>query len=244
MPVVATLFSVFASVHRGFAPPAPGQVDTDAEEAVNWEAGVRYSGMGVDAAVTGFYNDFSNFIGSCTASTGGGCVIGDQFDGGEVDVMGIEASFAGDLAPALGARGVSLPWSLAYTYTDAEFETAFESDFGPWGEVAAGDELPYVPEHQLTARFGLETDRWGADALMSWVDEARASAGQGPIAADERIEDRVVVDLSGHVNVGENVRLTASVQNAFDETYAVSRAPAGLRPGLPRTAMIGLTLDY
>jgi Fe(3+) dicitrate transport protein len=31
------------------------------------------------------------------------------------------------------------------------------------------------------------------------------------------------------------------VDNLFDETYIAARRPAGVRPGLPRTAYLGLT---
>jgi len=235
--------ALFAGVHKGFAPPAPGQTNTDAEEAVNWEVGARWAGDRVQIEAAAFFNDYSNFIGTCTASTGGGCTIGDQFDGGEVQTKGIEFSATTDLADIFNAP-VSLPASLVYSYTDAEFQNAFSSAFGPWSNVVAGDKVPYIPAHQITARLGIEGDTWGAETLISYVDETRSSAGQGAIAASNRIEDRIVVDLSGHFDVTENVALTVSVQNVFDETYAVSRRPAGLRPGLPRTALVGVRLNF
>ena len=39
-----------------------------------------------------FVNDYDNLVGTVTDSTGGGGQVGDQFDGGEVRVAGIETS--------------------------------------------------------------------------------------------------------------------------------------------------------
>ncbi len=236
-------WSAFAGVRKGFAPPAPGRAGAEPEEATNWEAGVRWSDALARVEAVAFYNAYSNILGSCTASTGGGCDIGAQFDGGEVDVTGLELSGGVDVA-RFADLPVSLPVSFAYTYTSAEFQNAFESEFEPWGSVAVGDELPYIPNHQLSARFGVETDRWGGDVAVSYVDAVRAVAGQGAIPPDQKIEDHVVTDMSAFVVPRDGVRLTAAVRNVFDDTYAVARRPAGLRPGLPRTVLFGVTLDY
>ena len=65
---------------------------------MNWEAGGRFSRDGLDVEAIAFFNDYSNLLGTCTASSGGNCTIGDQFDGGEVDVMGLELTASWDAA--------------------------------------------------------------------------------------------------------------------------------------------------
>ncbi len=236
-------WDVFGGVHRGFAPPAPGQAGRDAEEAVNYELGVRHRTPAGELEALAFFNDYSNILGSCTASTGGGCTIGDQFDGGEVDVAGVEASANLDLAGWLGT-GVAIPARLAYTFTDATFNTSFASAFGPWGQVQAGDELPYIPRQQLAASLGVDTGRLGGDVTVAWVGETRASAGAGAIPADALIDGRTIIDTSAWVNVGDQVRLTLNVRNLTDETYIAARRPAGLRPGLPRTVLVSVDAQF
>lgn len=108
-----------AGVHRGFASPAPGS-DVDPETSWNYESGVKYDSDGWRAGAIGFINSYSNLLGTCTASTGGNCTIGDQFEGGEVSVKGIELT-VGRTFGSIDSNGFEVPVTLAYTYTNARF---------------------------------------------------------------------------------------------------------------------------
>lgn len=235
-------WQLVGGVHRGFAAPGPGST-SDAERSVNYEAGVRYGAGDLSVEAIGFFNDYSNLLGTCTASTGGGCTIGAQFDGGEVDVKGLEFTAGYDAGKSLGTK-LSVPLAAIYTYTDAEFKTSFNSGFGPWGNVTAGDKLPYVPEHQLTLTAGVEGETWRTNVIANYVDETRSVAGQGAIPADQRIDDRIVVDLSAELDVVPGVSLMAIVENVTDEVYLVSFDPAGARPGKPRTILGGVRFTF
>lgn len=235
--------SIFGGVHRGFAPPAPGSTSQEPEDARNWELGARYSQQHWNVEAVGFFNQYENLIGSCTNSTGGGCTIGDQFDGGQVDVRGLELTADADLGAMLG-WSVSVPLRGAYTWTQAEFQTGFNSGYEPWGVVEAGDLVPYIPEQQGFIAIGLDAQRYGGELAMSWVEEVRTVAGQGAIAADQRVEGHTVADLSAWYEMREQVRLRLSVRNLTDEVYAVARQPAGLRPGAPRAVLLGVSMSF
>ena len=230
-----------AGAHRGFANPGPGS-DADPETSWNYEAGLRYDGP-VSLEAIAYLNDYDNLLGTCTASTGGGCVIGDQFSGGAVEVRGLEVTASWDAGEALG-RGFGLPLSLVYTLSDGEFLTSFSSDYEPWGAVSSGDELPYLPRHQLTLNAGLDFDRWSLNASVNRVSGTRATAGSGPIAADDRVDGRTLVDLAATVELTAQASLFASVQNVTEEVYNVGFSPAGARPGAPRLAMAGVRLRF
>jgi Fe(3+) dicitrate transport protein len=133
---------------------------------------------------------------------------------------------------------------LIYTYTDAEFRSSFTSGYGPWGNVVAGDELPYVPEQQVTLNLGLQATRWELNLALNYVSEARASAGQAAIPDGELVSARSLIDLSAAWNLSTNVALFASAQNLTDEVYNVAFAPAGARPGAPRTFLGGVKLRF
>ena len=230
-----------AGAHRGFANPGTGS-DADPETSWNYEAGLRYDGV-VSLEAIAYLNDYDNLLGSCTASTGGGCVIGDQFSGGAVEVRGLEVTASWDAGEHFG-RGFGVPLSLVYTLSDGEFLTSFSSAYEPWGVVTSGDELPYLPRHQLTLNAGLDFDRWSLNASVNRVSETRATAGSGPIAAGDRIEARTLLDLAATVELTSQASLFASVQNVTDEVYNVGFSPAGARPGAPRLAMAGVRLSF
>lgn len=231
--------SLLATVHKGFNPPGPGS-DADSEESVNYEAGLRYAGAAGSAEAIAFFNDYDNLVGTCTISSGGGCDVGDQFDGGEVEMYGLELVAATELE----AGALRVPLRASYTWSRAEFQNAFASGFDEWGTVEAGDELPYLPEHQLQLGAGLAAGRWRTDLSATYVGEMRVVAGDGSPPAGERIEDHWIVDLAASVTVGEAVELIARVENLLDEDYRASRRPAGSRPGRPQTALVGVRVSF
>ena len=210
---------------------------------MNYEAGGRYSRGAFSTEAIAYFNDYSNLLGACTNSSGGNCTIGDQFDGGEVDVKGLELTASWDAASMM-ETDFSVPLAVVYTWTDAEFQEAFKSDYEPWGNVVAGDTLPYLPEQQLTLSAGIEADRWGVNLQGNYTDEARARAGQGTIPSGERIDSRWVADLAVWFDISDRLRLRAKAENLFDEVYVASIDPAGLRPGKPQEFLIGLEARF
>ncbi len=235
--------SIFGGVHRGYSPPAPGSATAEPEDSVNYELGARWaSDLGSLEAVS-FFNDYENILGTCTNSTGGGCVIGDQFDGGEAMVRGLELSAQTDLGAQMDA-GFAIPVRIAYTFTDAEFENSFSSDYEPWGAVNAGDALPDIPEHQVYAAIGVNFDRFGAEIAANWLDEVRTEAGTGPIPAGTGLDRRWLADLALWASITDRIEGRLNVRNLFDETYLAGRRPAGLRPGAPRAVTVGLVAEF
>jgi Fe(3+) dicitrate transport protein len=231
--------SLFGGVHRGFAPPGPGaDTQTEAEDSINYEIGARVGGGALRTEVVGFFNDYSNLLGRDTLSAGG-TGEGDLFNGGEARVYGLELSGEWN---ALEGRGsaFAVPVRVAYTFTTAEFRNSFSSQFGPWGTVAVGDELPYVPRQQAFVSVDLDRRIWRARLDASYVGRMRTVAGQGAIDPAAATDAYAVLGLSGEYTLGTGASLFASVQNLTDRRYLVSRHPQGARPGLPRTAMVGL----
>lgn len=234
---------VFGGVHLGFAPPGPGTDDrTEAEKSVNYELGFEAAGESLNAQVIAFYNDYDNLLGSDTLSSGG-TGSGDLFNGGKVELMGIEATLGAELTR--GRASFRLPATLSYTFTQSEFRSSFETSFADWAPaVEIGDEVPYLPEHMLHASLGFERGALAFDLSATYVDDMRTNAGQGPIPADELIEAHTVVDLGARYRLGELFEVFSQVRNVTDEVYVAARRPAGLRPGLPRQWIVGVGIDF
>ncbi len=231
--------SLFGGVHRGFAPPGPGSNDsTEAERSINYEIGARYNVGPVNAQAVGFFSDYNNILGTSTLATGDEG-SGDQFNGGAVNVFGVELS--ADVDP-LRSRGlpVSLPIIVAFTYTSTEFETAFESDFDPWGTVEEGDELPYLPEVQVSGSVGIAALGAHVNLTAQYQSEMRTVAGQGEAPTSETTDSYFILGASGEYYFGPGISLFAGVRNLLNERYIVARRPAGTRPGLPRTFLAGV----
>jgi Fe(3+) dicitrate transport protein len=235
--------SVFAGIHRGFAPPGAGVADdTDPEESLNYEIGYRRQGARIAGQAVAFYNDYDNLLGADTLSSGG-TGSGDLFNGGQARVFGLETSLQTDLAGWL-KLSTRIPLQLTYTHNDAEFSSSFESDFDAWGDVEQGDELPYLPEHQLALNAGWIHSGWDLHLTTSWVGRMRTVAGQGALPAAESTDSRWLVDISASRELGSGVVVELQVRNLTDEVYVVARRPAGVRPGLPRTVFAGFRWNF
>ena len=238
---------LLGGVHRGFTNPPPvsaGGTLAEPEISTNWEAGLRYTGNNAQVTLIGFFNDYSNFVGTCTASSGGGCTIGDQFSGGRVHAKGVEFSAQYDAGGLLG-DGFTMPLGVIYTYTHATFRESLDS-FGPWGEnVVKGDLLPNLPQHLLTVNVGIGRNGWRLDLTGNYTSETFGETGAGAQSDPFlRIAPRMIFDLSGEVELARNVALFGSVENLFDKSYNVGVQPAGWRPGLPRTVMGGIRFGF
>jgi Fe(3+) dicitrate transport protein len=234
--------SSFLGVHRGFS-PAGADPNVDEERSINYETGIRFQSNGVNLELIGFLTAFDNLVGTCTAASGAHCEVGDQFNGGKVDVLGLEVLGRYDLSGLL-ETGLSLPLEVAYTRTSAEFQESFGSGFSEWGDVTRGDELPQIPSDQLNLSLAVISGDWMLRASANYVSETRATAGSGPIAESDRIDSRWLFDVSGERRIMDGVRLFGSVENLSDENYVAARRPAGVRPGMPRTVWLGVKLDF
>ncbi|GAA4877967.1 TonB-dependent receptor family protein [Ferrimonas pelagia] len=230
---------VLAGVQKGFAPPSPGNNEAEEEESWNYEAGVRFDNGLLSAELIGFISDYDNLHGNCTAAQG--CdedKIGDQENAGEFEVQGLELS--ADLRPELA--GLIWPMGVRYTLSQTEFQNAYVSEI--WGDVEVGDEMPYVPEHQLQLTAGVEGDHWDLNLLGRYQSDIRTQAGVGSIPTGELIPSRWVMDLSAHYRIDDRQKISITVDNVLDETYIATRVHGGIQTGKPRSAILGYQFDF
>ena len=199
--------------------------------------GARYRSPVVSFDAIGFVSDYANLKGSCTLASG--CMEvqdGAEFNGGAVLVYGLEVQ-GSSVIPV--RQGYNVPIELALTETRSGFRSSFDSEFPGWGQVAKNDELPYLPRHQVTLSTQLQAKRWDVGALARWRSASRDVAGQGGIAASERADALLTVDLSAHVRLRSEAELYLTCNNVFDEQVIVSRRPYGARPNSPRLLQLG-----
>lgn len=228
-------------VNRGFSPNGPGNdEEVDPEISVNYEYGLRYRAGELSIDAIGFFSDYSNLIGRCRVSDAS-CNAGDEFNGGDVQIAGLE--FTTDYVAALGG-GLYLPIGLVYTYSESAFQNAFTSGFSQWNTVQQGDELPYLPEHQARLNVAVQGLRWSVEAAIKYIGKMREQPGQGAYLAGQFTEAYTTFDLAANyeLNSGWSAQLVG--ENLADTQEIVSRKPYGARPNAPRTIKAGVTYEF
>lgn len=228
--------NLIAGAHKGFTAPSnsPGAKE---EEAVNYELGFRYNNNALNAELVYFLSDYDNIVGVCTASSGSNCEIGDAFNGDAATVQGIEFLLKTELGQF---NGVRIPFNLTYSYIDSEFDTDISgTDF--FGDVSAGDSIPYIPENQGQITIGLEGDKWATYLNAVYVDGVCTRASCDGF---EVTDSSFILDLSGSYNVNNDLRVFARIENLADQEDIVSRQPYGARPNKSRTASVGVTYSF
>jgi Fe(3+) dicitrate transport protein len=172
--------TLFAGVHRGFAPPRTedvidnatgGVVDLDAELSWNYEAGVRSTvANGLRVEATAFAMDFENQIIAANLAGGAGSAL---TSAGQTTHRGLELAARWSAAPWL-PRGHDVYLQGAYTWLPvAEFAGSrfvfvgtggsdevgkvytAQNGSGTRAQVSvSGNRLPYAPEHLFTGTLG------------------------------------------------------------------------------------------
>jgi len=233
---------LLVGVNKGYVPNSPGQANNiDPEESWNYEFGWRYNTDNIQGEVIGFYNDYSNLKGACTFSSGCNETLDQEFNGGEVDVIGIEAST--NLSWQL-TDSLTVPLKVAYTYSKSEFQNSFDSTFSQWGSVEAGDELPYLPAQQVSIETGLQGEQWQASLLFKYLSEMSEAAGSNTELEGLMTDELLQVDFSSWYQVNDSLKLYGKIDNITDEDVIVSRRPFGARPGKPRQVIIGVKYSF
>jgi Fe(3+) dicitrate transport protein len=249
--------TLFAGVHRGFAPPRTedvinnatgGTVELDPELSWNYEVGLRAAPRdGVRFEATYFRMDYENQIVPASLAGGVGSTL---TNGGSTLHEGLEISGRLDTGAML-RQPHSFYLRAAYTFLPvAEFTgTRFSGVPGFAGRLITGNRLPYAPEHTLTASFGYAHPR-GVDAFLEAVhagrqfgddlnlETTRADGQLGPVPP------HTVWNATANYAV-ERLKTTFffTVKNLFDRTYVVDRS-RGILPGPPRLAQAGLKFRF
>jgi Fe(3+) dicitrate transport protein len=239
--------TVFASVHRGFAPPrvedliggAGTVTDVDAEKSLNSEIGVRaepFAGVALQAAF--FRQAFDNLI--AVGSIAGGSTPLSQ---GEALSQGFEIGLHGRLGQGFRGR-------LAYTNLfTARQETPFinVASKAVLAGSAAGNRQPYAPKHTLTAALGYEFGRAEAELEAQHVSEQFSDfANSVAASADGQrglIAGYTVWNATVNLRATASLTLFATGKNLADKTYITDRT-RGILVSMPRLLQVGARYTF
>ena len=222
--------SVFGGIHKGYSPPGSSD-GQKAEESVNSELGIRFSTKKLNGEIIAYRNDYSNLLGYDLAATGGFGEM-DPFNAGKALVNGFEVLLNTSISKYI-------PISFSYTLTDAKFLTSFGSTQDIWGEVNNGDQIPYIPKHQFSSSLSYRISKVDINLNASYNGKFSTLAN-----GTEEISSYLILDLSMKYRIKKDIFLKSKILNLFDKKYAVSKAPAGLRPGHPFGIYTGIEYKF
>ena len=228
--------SLVAGFHEGMTP----MFGSDPEEAENMELGVRYSEGTTNIEAFYFASDYSRLAAECTQVSGAACDADESaiFSGGEAEVSGLEFSGSWILQ---GENGVMYPISVNYTSTDATFSNSSDSDY--FGTVAAGDDLPYIPDSQSSIVLGFINDNGlSGNARIVNVGGSCSIAACGIY---NKIDAHSYIDLSLRQALSDSMSVYLILENVTDNEDLISRAPSeGARSQKPATMKVGFSYDF
>ncbi|MBA3974664.1 MAG: Fe3+-dicitrate receptor [Candidatus Solibacter sp.] len=248
--------TVFAGVHRGFAPPraediinnSGGFVELDSELSWNYEAGIRArAGRAASFDATWFRTDYQNQIVPASLAGGIGSVLTSAgktlHQGAEFSGRLDQRNFLGS-GHALWLRGAAT-WIPTARYQGLRYSAVSGSS----AVLISGNRLPYAPESLLTASAGW-THRRGSNFMVEMVHTGRqfgddlntvnstADGQRGPVPGN------VIWNATFNVPL-EAWRTTAfvTVKNLFDRLILVDRV-RGMVPGSPRLIQAGFRWEF
>lgn len=222
--------SVFGGIHKGYSPPGSSD-GQKAEESVNSELGIRFSTKKLNGEIIAYRNDYSNLLGNDLAATGGFGEM-DPFNAGKALVNGFEVLLNTSISKYI-------PISFSYTLTDAKFLTSFGSTQDIWGEVNNGDQIPYIPKHQFSSSLSYRISKLDINLNASYNGKFSTLAN-----GTEEISSYLILDLSMKYRIKKDIFLKSKILNLLEKKYAVSKAPAGLRPGHPFGIYTGIEYKF
>ena len=243
---------LFGGYHRGFSVPSPGGRTDGLDEEISdtFELGYRFEEKGgIYAEAVAFYTHLQDLVVQDSIAGGPG-------DGnvGDTETLGFELLFGADAGHWLN-RSYGIPVRLALTYTDATLKGDAGSQ-DPESIFAAGEDgnqVPYVPEYQLSITTGLEFERFQTHAVMTYVHERFADAGNSsrqentngdPDSRFGSLDSFITLDLSASYQLTDDLNIFANASNVLQEAYVTSRLPLGPRAGAPRLISIGFDYSF
>lgn len=248
--------TLFAGVHRGFAPPRAediisnttgGVVDLDPERGWNYELGGRTNLVaGLSMEATAFRLAYQNQIIPASVAGGIGATL---TNGGETLHQGIEVGLAGDTATRMSeAHAVYMRAAVTWLPV-ARFEgTRLSTVSGSTTVSVAGNRLPYAPSGTATVTVGYR-HRLGLDLQLEAQHVGEQFGDDLNTVAVTADGQRGTLPAHTFWNAAATWQLRAggsvfvAIKNLSDSTFIIDRV-RGILPGAPRRIQVGTTWRF
>jgi Fe(3+) dicitrate transport protein len=248
-------YSLFAGVHKGYAPARIKDAITNDGEALelnaelswNYEFGIRANASSIFLfELTGFMLDFSNQIIPVSESSGG---LGTGLvNGGETLHLGVEAGFKLNFHKIFRSDYlISLSANSTFVnseYTGDRFITINDERIN-----IKYNRLPYAPKFTFTGLLDVTTPvslgfYLAATYVSSQFTDELNTIEPAPSGETGMMPSYFTIDFTGSYNISNlNSTVYISVKNLLDDRYIASRRPQGIKVGIPRLITAGFELE-
>lgn len=245
--------TIFAGVHRGFAPPRVADaisiegVVYNLNPELSWNVELGTRGIFKDAIsyeLTLFHINFNNQIIPISESSGGSG--SGLINAGSTIHQGIEAMLNIGLDKLFLPDDYALSFYANATYIDAYYnKDRFVNEIN-----IKGNRTPYAPSFMinsgldLTLPIGLSFSINGKYTGKQYTDELNTST---PSASGEIGILPSFIVLNGTLAYRlkkHDVAFSVSMKNITNERYIASRRPQGIRVGIPRFISFGAEVNF
>jgi Fe(3+) dicitrate transport protein len=263
----STKYTIFAGVHRGFAPPAISDAvtgsfggpttinDLDAELSWNYELGLRSTPLPwLGYEITLFQMDFQNEVISQSIAGGTGSSLS---NGGRTKHRGLELAAKADVLDMMTGQNKDHDVILDVNYTwvaEAEFRGTRNSRITTLDQLlpgeaqtvsVSGNRLPYAPRHMLTAGLGYTNRPFGfnarveAQCISDMFGDDRNTVDPTPNGSRGIISGWCIMNAAVNQYV-KPIKTTFFVvgKNLLDQLYITDRTRS-IYPGLPLMVQAG-----
>lgn len=253
-------FTLFAGMHRGFAPPRPadiisnttgGVIELDPELSWNYETGLRSApARGLRLSAAYFRLDYENQLVPANLSGGTGSTL---TSAGKTLHQGLEFDGRWDSGVTFNSPH-NFYLRTAYTFVGtAEYRGTRFSNVGGFNNIRiTGNRLIYAPKHLATTTIGYSHTS-GFDALLEAIHTGAQFSDDLNSSAVSTNGQRGLIPAYTYWNATVNYRfgklerhaptLFVAVKNLADESFVVDRR-RGIMTGIPRLVQGGVKFRF
>lgn len=247
--------TIFAGIHRGFAPPSTsdiltnsgGVVDLESELSWNYELGIRTRPIdSISLEATFFRNDYENQI--IPSSVAGG-VGSTRTNAGATLQQGFELNSRID-TNRIFKTDYNIYFQTAYTFLGiAKFQSIRFSNISGFNDVLiTGNRLPYAPKHLATNSVGFSYKDFNGFIENIYVGSQFTDDLNtiNPIPNGQRglIGSQTYFNTTANYKIEKwNTTVFVTSKNIFNRLFIVDRT-RGIYPSSPRLLQTGFKLSF
>jgi Fe(3+) dicitrate transport protein len=218
------------SAKQAWTAAGAGNAEQLAQEALQYQLALQYQQDSLNVGLSTYMHDFDNQHMTC--KWGVNCVPvqeAAQVNLQDVSVAGVDLT----IDYKMDFNSFSIPMALDYSYTQAEFgQSNCDAIVGCYAD---GQQLPWVPEQQVSASIGLVMGKFSIFANGLYQSETGSVFTLGNYGIDSQLK----IDLAAHYQMTQAHNVYVRIENVLDEELIAKNYQMGMLSQGEMTTYIG-----